>query len=187
MSYKGLGHPPGFDWASGFPGAGRVLQTIHTRLGGCKAIKPAHCKRGDLAVDSHRTDGVRVPQGPSPRGPYLGLLRSQTPYLLMLGWETGVPDHLTYHIPEQHYSIHEYASELVEKMRVAHEILREKQWQVRQEDSNEPLLYQVGDWVWMVIYRRRHGQAAKSQPKFVGPYAVVEVMPNHTYKLERSG
>jgi len=25
------------------------------------------------------------------------------------------------------------------------------------------------------------------QPKFVGPYAVVEVMPNHTYKLERSG
>jgi len=35
----------------------------------------------------------------------------------------------------------------------------------------------------MVNYRRRRGQAAK----FVRPYAVVEVMPNHTYKQERSG
>jgi len=39
----------------------------------------------------------------------------------------------------------------------------------------------------MVNYCRRRGQAAKLQPKFVGPYAVIEVMPNHTYKLERSG
>jgi len=76
---------------------------------------------------------------------------------------------------------------LVEQMQVAHGILREKQWQVRQEDSSEPPLYQVGDWVWIVNYRRRRGQTAKLQPKFVGPYAVVEVMPNHTYKLERSG
>jgi len=39
----------------------------------------------------------------------------------------------------------------------------------------------------MVNYRRRRGQAAKLQPKFVGLYAVIEVMPNHTYRLERSG
>jgi len=71
----------------------------------------------------------------------------ETPNLLMLGRETRVPDHLAYHIPEQDYSIHENASGLVEKMQVAHKILREKQWQVRQEDSNEPPLYQVGDWV----------------------------------------
>jgi len=111
----------------------------------------------------------------------------ETLNLLMLGRETRVPDHLTYHIPEQDYSIHEYASELVEKMKVAHEILWEKQWQVRKENSEEPPLYQVGDWVWMVNYRRRRGQVAKLQPKFVGPYVVVEAMPNHTYKLERSG
>jgi len=48
--------------------------------------------------------------------------------LLMLGRETRVPDHLTYHIPEQDYSVHEYASELVEQMKVAHKMLREKQW-----------------------------------------------------------
>jgi len=39
----------------------------------------------------------------------------------------------------------------------------------------------------MVNYRRLRGQAAKLQPKFVGPYAVVEVMPNHMYKIECSG
>jgi len=55
------------------------------------------------------------------------------------------------------------------------------------KDSEEPPLYKIGDWVWMVNYRRRRGQAAKLQLKFVGPYAVVEVMPNHTYKIERSG
>jgi len=65
----------------------------------------------------------------------------KTPNLLMLGREIRVPDHLNYYIPEQDCSIHEYASGLVEKMRVAHEILRQKQWQVRQENSSEPPLY----------------------------------------------
>jgi len=51
----------------------------------------------------------------------------ETPNLLMLGRETRVPDHFNYHIPEQDYSIHEYASGLAEKMQVTHEILREKQ------------------------------------------------------------
>jgi len=71
-------------------------------------------------------------------------------------------------------------------MKVAHEILREQQWKVRHKDSKEPPLYQTGDRVWMVNYRRRHGQAAKLQPKFMGPYVIVEAMPNHTYKIERS-
>jgi len=39
----------------------------------------------------------------------------------------------------------------------------------------------------MVNYRRRRGQAAKLQPKFVGPLVVVEAMPNHKCKLEHSG
>jgi len=39
----------------------------------------------------------------------------------------------------------------------------------------------------MTSHRRRQGQAAKLQPKFVGPYCVIEVMPYHTYKVERFG
>jgi len=102
----------------------------------------------------------------------------------MLGRETRVPDHLTYHVPEQDNSVHEYASKLVERMRAAHEMLREKQWQVRCEDSNEPPLYQAGNWVWMVSHCRHRGWVAKLQPKFVGPYIVVEAMPNYTYKID---
>jgi len=41
--------------------------------------------------------------------------------------------------------------------------------------------------VWMVNHRKGRGQAAKLQPKFVVPYVVIEAMPNHKYKLERSG
>jgi len=40
----------------------------------------------------------------------------ETPNLLMLGREARVPDRLNYHIPEQSYSIHKYASRLVEQM-----------------------------------------------------------------------
>jgi len=39
----------------------------------------------------------------------------------------------------------------------------------------------------MTSYRMRRGQLAKLQPKFVGPYCMIEVLPNHTYRVERSG
>jgi len=111
----------------------------------------------------------------------------ETPNFLMLGRQTRVPDHFTYHVPEQDCSVREYASELVKRMKAAHDMLREKQWQVRQKDSEESPLYHVEDWVWMVNHRRRCGEVAKLQPEFMGPYVVVEMMPNHTYKIERSG
>jgi len=39
----------------------------------------------------------------------------------------------------------------------------------------------------MANHRKRRGQAANLQRKFVGACAVVEAMPNHTYKIEHSG
>jgi len=111
----------------------------------------------------------------------------ETLNFLMLGRETRVPEHVTHHVPALESNVHDYVDELVKRMRTAHEVLREQQWQVRSGDSDDPPLYKVGDWVWMTSHRRRRGQAAKLQPKFVGPYCVIEVMANHTYKVERSG
>jgi len=56
-----------------------------------------------------------------------------------------------------------------------------------QKTQKSPNLYQVGDWVWMVSYRRGREQSAKLHPKFVDLYCVVEMLPNHTYRVERSG
>jgi len=109
------------------------------------------------------------------------------PNLLMLGHETGVPEQLMYHVPAPEFPVHEYLGKLVETMRKAHEALQEKQWAVQTENSEEPPLYREGDWVWMVSYRRRPGQLAKLLPKFVRPYCVVEVLPNHSYRVECSG
>jgi len=39
----------------------------------------------------------------------------------------------------------------------------------------------------MLSYRRKRGESAKLQPKFVGPYCIIEVLANHTYRMERSG
>jgi len=105
----------------------------------------------------------------------------------VLSWETRVPEHLTYHVPALESPVHEYVGGLIEIMGKPHDALRAQQWQTHKEDSKEPPLYQVGDWVWMVSYRRRRGQSAKLQPKFVSPYCVVEVLPNQTYRVERSG
>jgi len=105
----------------------------------------------------------------------------------MLGRETRVLEHLTYHVPAPESPVHEYVERLIEIMGKAHDALRAQQWQICMEDSEEPRLYQVRDWVWMVSYRRQCGQSAKLQPKFVDPYCVVEVLPNHTYHVERSG
>jgi len=65
---------------------------------------------------------------------------------LMLGRETRVL------APES--NVHDYVDELVKRMRTAHEVLRERQWQVRSGDSDDPPLYKVGDWVWMTNHRR---------------------------------
>jgi len=117
--------------------------------------------------------------------PYSSTL--QTPNFLMLGRETRVSEHLTYHVPAPERNVHDYVDELIKRMRTAHEVLREQHWQVRSSDSDDPLLYKVGDWVWMTSHRWRRIQAANLQPKFMGPYCVMELMPNHTYKVECSG
>jgi len=51
---------------------------------------------------------------------------------LMLGRETRVL------APES--NVHDYVDELVKRMRTAHEVLRERQWQVRSGDSDDPPL-----------------------------------------------
>ena len=112
----------------------------------------------------------------------------ETANLLMLGRELRLPDLLTSNPPPiEHQAHHEYTQELVQRLEEAHDMLREQQMAVRQEDSEEPPLFQTGDLVLLQNVRRKKGENPKLQPKFVGPYEVISVFDNHTYSLERLG
>ena len=66
-------------------------------------------------------------------------------------------------------------------------ILRDQQMETRGEDTAEPLLYKIGDLVLLENKRRKKGINPKLQAKFVGPYEVIRIYPNHTYDIERQG
>jgi len=61
----------------------------------------------------------------------------ETPNFLMLGRETRVPEHLTYHVPAPESPAHEYIGKLIEIMGKAHDALRTQQWPIRTEDLEE--------------------------------------------------
>lgn len=112
----------------------------------------------------------------------------ETANYLMLGRETRLPDQIVYGTSDSEpTTTQQYALDLLERLQEAHDKLRQQQLEIRTEDTEEPPLYEVGDLVGLVRKRRRQGQSEKLCPKFVGPYRVIEVRPNHTYKLERNG
>jgi hypothetical protein len=69
---------------------------------------------------------------------------------LMLGREIRLPALLTHDInnDEQHF-VSTYAQELVYRMEKAHALLRDKQSEIRLQDSDEPNQFKNGDYVWL--------------------------------------
>lgn len=49
--------------------------------------------------------------------------RQETRNPLMLGHETGVPEHLTYHIQAPEFPVHGYKGKLIETMKKTHGVL----------------------------------------------------------------
>ena len=112
----------------------------------------------------------------------------ETPNLMMLGRELRLPDQLLYtEPPTETTTRHQYVIDMKERLEVAHSALQERQIHVRHEDEEEPPLFAPGDLVWLENKRRKKGENPKLQPKFIGPYHVLEVCGKHTYKLERQG
>ena len=114
----------------------------------------------------------------------------ETANYLMLGREVRLPASLLHEITSHEtQSADSYALQLQNRLKKAHELLRNKQLQNRVEDSEEPPLFKIGDLVWLKSHQRRKGmaQARKLQPKFIGPYKIIEALPYHTYRLSRDG
>ena len=112
----------------------------------------------------------------------------ETANVLMMGRELRLPDQLQHQPPpEEANPQHDFVVDMKERLEQAHEALRQQQLEIRQEDQDEPLLFAVGDMVWLQNRRRRRGDSNKLQPKFVGPYQVLEAYENHTYLIDRQG
>lgn len=114
----------------------------------------------------------------------------ETANFLMLGREVRLPADLLHEITNQESQPAEkYAQQLQNRLQAAHQLLRSKQIQARVEDSEEPPLFKIGDLVWLKSHQRKRGmaQARKLQPKFIGPYKVIEVLSYNTYRLSRDG
>ena len=112
----------------------------------------------------------------------------ETANVLMMGRELRLPDQLQHQPPpEESNPQHDFVVDMKERLEQAHEALRQQQLEIRQEDQDEPLLFAVGDMVWLQNRRRRRGDSNKLQSKFVGPYQVLEAYENHTYLFDRQG
>ena len=66
----------------------------------------------------------------------------------------------------------------------AHELLREGQQEVITTDTQEPPLLKRERPGVMLSKCRKKRENSKKQ-KFVGPYHVIEILPNHTYTTKR--
>ena len=113
---------------------------------------------------------------------------AETPNFLMLGREVRLPEHLLYGPEaEKSTSREQYAMDLQKRLDVAHCLLREKQQNIRTADRQEEPSFKKGQLVWLKNKRFSKGKSQKLQPKYSGPYSVVEVGKNNTYIIEQHG
>ena len=117
----------------------------------------------------------------------------ETPNMLMLGREIEVPlDVITEPPPDSPPLTTEYALALQQRLLGAHELARRHlgkaaERQKRNYDkraSSKP--FQVGDSVWLHNVRRRKGRNPKLDCPWEGPYLVVSVLSDVTYRMKRN-
>ena len=111
----------------------------------------------------------------------------ETSNYLMFGRELKLPGSLSHPELTETKGRLEHAAEIQHRLEDAYELLRDSQKQIRSTDEHNPPLYQTGDLVWLKNKRFKKGSTPKLQPKFVGPYTIMQAMENHTYLLSLNG
>jgi len=117
----------------------------------------------------------------------------ETPNMLMLGREIEVPlDVVTEPAPDTPPLATEYALALQQRLAGAHEVARRHlgkaaERQKRNYDkrvSSKP--FRLGDSVWLHNIGRKKGRNPKLDCPWEGPYLVVSVLSDVTYRIQRS-
>ena len=116
-----------------------------------------------------------------------------SPFFLMFGRDMELPLHLTIKQPQVKYDIDEnYASEMLAKMQVAHEIAKtniEKSIHARCDKHNAKKLrkeFQLGDLVYLYTpaVPGKRIMARKFYSKWSGPYRIIEKRGPVTFKIK---
>ena len=113
----------------------------------------------------------------------------ETANFLMMGREARLPDQLLHgRSLQEDVSREAYAVALGERLYIAYEKLRTQEQRVRHADNREAPLFRKGDLVWLLSTRVPKNNSKKLQPKFTGPYQVLDVNEeNHTCLIEQNG
>ena len=110
-----------------------------------------------------------------------------SPNMLMFGREVNIPSNILYPFPRQEEpaSIHEYVSELRDRLEETYHTVRENlklaaQRQKRDYDSRiVENVYNVGDLVY-----KKEGAGKKLDPKYIGPFIITKCLSPSVYKLQ---
>lgn len=112
----------------------------------------------------------------------------ETATVIMMGREIRQPGQLTYGtLPDLPRSTKQYAVDLKDRLESAHDLLRHQQLKIRSNETEEPLLYMVGDLVLLENWWKKATKVNKLYPKFVGPYTILEVWSSRVCRIERNG
>ena len=162
------------------PQANSVVERLNRTLGASLRALLIGCEQQDWdLLLPHIMQGIRA----TPHR-----ITGETPNYLNLGREVRLPDSMILQEPLAEKTVtNDYAMSIQKRMEEAGQRLREQQYEVRMEYTEEPYLYTTGDHVWLISHQKKKGENPKLSPKYVGPYEITEVLPYHTYRVKRGG
>ena len=111
-------------------------------------------------------------------------MTGETANYMMFGRELSLPEDLLAEPNLPLSSREDYVGDLIDRLQAAHDFVRSKQEEIRAEDQQAPPLFSAGDYVWLKAKRHPKGTTPKLQPKWQGPYKVLEAYNNHTYLVD---
>ncbi|MEW8341712.1 MAG: transposase family protein, partial [Candidatus Thiodiazotropha taylori] len=113
-----------------------------------------------------------------------------TPYHLLFGKEMNLPiDTALIPRPTLGQNAKQYLDQLLEKLKVSQEIAAKnmeaakEKTKIRHDLKSKEPSFKCNDLVLLKSVRVNEGLSMKLSDKYLGPYYIVEICPNHTYRL----
>lgn len=115
-----------------------------------------------------------------------------SPYMILFGRECRLPLDTALLPPTNlHGTAEDYMRSIIEKQQMTREIVQEniskaqEKYKTHYDKKTKEPSYKVGQRVWLYSSRVQKGLKVKMIQKYVGPYYIVQIKNNITFKLRR--